>query len=76
MVTRSFLKTIETHGQDQERYSWKKKFILGLYESGLTRDVIFSLYQFIDLIMNLSAELEKELNDEIENYEGGKKWRL
>ena len=42
-------------------------------KSGLTRDAIFSLYQFIDLIMNLSAELEEELNDEIEKYEEGKK---
>ena len=69
----SFLKTIETKGNDQERYSWKKKFLTELYDRGLNRDAIFSLYQFIDILMNLSEELEKVLFDDIVKIEEKRK---
>lgn len=76
IVVMSFLKTIETKGNEQQRYSWKKHFLLELYERGLTRDIIFILYQFIDLIMNLSDELEQELIEEIETIEEAKKMSI
>jgi hypothetical protein len=76
IVVMSFLKTIETKGNEQQRYSWKKHFLLELYERGLTRDAIFILYQFIDLIMNLSDELEQELIEDIETIEEAKKMSI
>lgn len=76
IVVQSFLKTIETRGNEQARYSWKKNFLIGLYERGLTHDQIFSLYKFIDLIMNLSDELDKKLIEEIENIEKEKKMAI
>ncbi len=76
IVVMSFLKTIETKRNEQQRYSWKKHFLLELYERGLTRDIIFILYQFIDLIMNLSDELEQELIEEIETIEEAKKMSI
>ncbi|MCU0642821.1 MAG: cytosolic protein [bacterium] len=76
IVVMSFLKTIETKGNEQQRYSWKKHFLLGLYERGLTRDIIFILYQFIDLLMNLSDELEQELIEAIEAIEEAKKMSI
>ena len=41
IVVMSFLKTIETKGSEQQRYSWKKQFLLELYDRGLTREIIF-----------------------------------
>jgi hypothetical protein len=76
IVVMSFLKTIETKGSEQQRYSWKKQFLVELYDRGLTREIIFILYQFIDLIMNLSEELEKELTEEIEAIEEAKKMSI
>ena len=76
IVVMSFLKTIETKGSEQQRYSWKKQFLLELYDRGLTREIIFILYQFIDLIMKLSEELEKELTEEIEAIEEAKKMSI
>jgi len=76
IVVMSFLKTIETKGSEQERYSWKKQFLLELYERGLTRDIIFLLYQFIDLIMNLSEEFEIALTEEILKIEEAKKMSI
>jgi len=69
IVVMSFLKTIETKGSERERYSWKKRFLTELYDRGLTRETIFFLYQFIDIIMSLSEELEKALTDEMEIIE-------
>jgi len=76
IVVMSFLKTIETKGSEQERYSWKKQFLLELSERGLTRDIIFLLYQFIDLIINLSEEFEIALTEEILKIEEAKKMSI
>ncbi|NIV12684.1 MAG: hypothetical protein GWN62_15820 [Aliifodinibius sp.] len=51
IVVRSFLKTLETQGNNQERYSWKKAFLLELYRRGMSRDTVLVIYRFIDWIM-------------------------
>jgi len=76
IVVMAFLKTVETKGNEPERYSWKKRFLTELYDRGLTREIIFSLYQFIDLIMNLSKELEKALTEAIEIIEEARKMSI
>lgn len=76
IVVRAFLKTLATQGSVQERYSRKKRFLIELYERGLTRETIYFLYQFIDIIMKLSDELEDALTEEIAILEEDKKMSI
>jgi hypothetical protein len=65
IVTMAFLKTVETQGNDQERYQWKKHFLLELYRRGLNRETILALYEFLDIVMALPEAKDDELNEEI-----------
>jgi hypothetical protein len=76
VVVMAFLKTVATKGNESERYSWKKRFLTELYDRGLTRETIFFLYQFIDLIMNLCEELEIEITEEIIKLEEDRKMAI
>jgi len=76
IVVMSFLKTLETQGNEQDRYSWKKRFLIELYDRGLTREIIFLLYKFIDIVMSLSEELDSKLTDEILRIEEDKKMAI
>ena len=65
MATMAFLKTVETQGSDQERYRWKKHFLLELYRKGLSREKIVALYEFIGVIMALPEAKDEALYEEI-----------
>jgi hypothetical protein len=65
IATMAFLKTVETQGNDQERYQWKKHFLLELYHRGLSRETIVALYEFIGVIMALPETRDEELIEEI-----------
>ncbi len=66
IATMAFLKTVETQGNDQERYQWKKHFLLELYRRGLSRETVLALYEFIGVIMALPLAKDEVLYDEIE----------
>jgi hypothetical protein len=66
IATMAFLKTVETQGSDQERYQWKKHFLLELYRRGLSRETVVALYEFISVIMALPEAKDEELYEEIE----------
>ncbi len=65
IVTKAFLKTLETQGNDQERYQWKKHFLLELYRRGMSREMIWALYEFLDIVMALPEVKNEELHEEI-----------
>ncbi len=65
MVVRAFLRAQETESNFQERYSWKKRFLLELYHLGMPHETIRVLYKFIDWIMRLPEGLEQELFGEV-----------
>lgn len=65
MVVRAFLRALETEGDFQARYSWKKHFLLELHQAGMPQETIRALYKFIDWIMRLPGDLETELFGEI-----------
>lgn len=65
IATMAFLKTVETQGSDQERYQWKKQFLLELYRRGMSREMIVALYEFIDIVMALPEARDDELHEEI-----------
>jgi hypothetical protein len=66
IATMAFLKTVETQGNDQERYRWKKHFLLELYRCGMSRETVIALYEFIGVIMALPEAKDEELHEEIE----------
>jgi len=65
IATMAFLKTVETQGNEQDRYQWKKHFLLELYRRGLSRETIVALFEFIGVIMALPEVKDEELYDEI-----------
>jgi len=73
IIVMAFLKTLETEGNVQERYTWKKRFLLELYQRGLNRETILAVYKFIDWVMKLSKELNTKLVAEIQDTEETKK---
>ncbi len=69
IVVCAYLKTLEVKGNVQEVFAWKKHFLLELYRRGMSRETLRALCKFIDWIMRLPEELEKELADEIKTVE-------
>jgi hypothetical protein len=72
LVVQAFLKTMETQGDDLSRYRWKREFILRVYQLGLSHEVLFRIYRFIEWIMILPDTLEDRLYEEIKQKEGDK----
>ena len=75
-ITSAFLKTLDTKGNEKERYSWKKYFVKELYDQGLDRATIWSVYTFIDWMMQLPEELEEKLYRETHEVEEEKNMPL
>ncbi len=73
IIVCAYLKTLETEGNDQERYKWKKHFILELYQRGMKRETIVTIYKFIDWMTTLPKEMNKNLFGEIKAIEEAKK---
>lgn len=65
IATMAFLKTAETQGSDQERYRWKKHFLLEMYRKGMSREMIVALYEFLDVVMALPEAKDETLHEEI-----------
>jgi hypothetical protein len=65
IATMAFLKTVETKGNKQKRYQWKKHFLLELYRKGMSREIIVALNDFIAVLMALPQAKDEKLYDEI-----------
>ncbi len=65
IVTRAFLKTVESQGNDVDRYQWKKRFLLELYHASMSRATIVTLFEFISVVMALPEAKDEELYEEI-----------
>ena len=64
-VVMAHLKAQETQGKQQERKRWKLSLIRRLYQGGYERKEIVNLFKFIDWVMQLPQELEKEFWQEV-----------
>ena len=71
LVVMAHLKLMETKGNVNERYQWKRKLVKMLYERSYTKEDIVELFRFLDWLLILPEELEQKLEDEIEEYERG-----
>ncbi len=67
LLVQAYLKTIETQGDDQSRYRWKKEFITQIYQTGISKETLYQIYQFIEWIMELPKELDEKLYYEIKS---------
>jgi hypothetical protein len=73
VVIMAHLKTQQTRGDEQHRYSWKLRLTRMLYERGFSRTEIVNLYKFIDWLMRLPRELESGYWIEMREYEEEKR---
>ncbi len=68
-VVMAHLKAQETRGQQQERKRWKLSLIRRLYQKGYEREEIVNIFKFIDWVMQLPQELEKEFWQEVNQFQ-------
>ncbi len=69
VIVMAHLKTKATTGKPNERKQWKWTLIRRLFERGYSRDEVINLFRFIDRMMALPIELERELKAEVRRYQ-------
>lgn len=74
-VVMAHLKAIETRNNRIERKQQKLVLVRRLYSQGLEREDIINLFQFIDWIMSLPQELEREFWQEFRDFEESRRMR-
>ncbi len=74
-VVMAHLKAQETRSQQQERKSWKLSLTRRLYERGYQRQQIIDLFRFIDWVMALPKELERDFRQEVNQDEEARRMR-
>ena len=72
-VVMAHLKAQETRQDPGARFEWKLGLIKRLYERGYCREDILELLRFIDWLMALPEELERDLGEALERYEEDKR---
>ena len=68
-VVMAHLKAEETRDSRSERKKWKLALIRRLYSQGYPQLDVINLFQFIDWVMSLPAELEQEFWQELQKIE-------
>jgi len=76
IIVRAYLKALETVGNIQEKYSWKKRFLLELYQLGMDRETLLAIYKFIDWMIRLPKDLNKTFVAEMKTIEEAKHMSL
>jgi len=74
-VVMAHLLAIETRNNRIERKQQKLVLVRRLYSQGLEREDIINLFQFIDWIMSLPQELEREFWQEFRDFEESRRMR-
>ncbi len=69
------LKALETRSDRQERQQWKIALTRRLYEGGFAREDVINLFHFIDWLMSLPEELDREFWEQISQIEEEKRMR-
>lgn len=69
VAVKAQLKAMETKGDDEQRYEWKRRLIFDLYRRGYNRNEIINLFRFMDWVVKIPNEMQVKLDDEIYNYE-------
>jgi predicted transposase/invertase (TIGR01784 family) len=69
VVVMAHLKTKETHKQPEARKTWRYHLTTMLYDQGYSEQDILELHNFLDWLMNLPEELEKQFQIELKAFE-------
>lgn len=69
VVVQAHLKTLRTRDRPVERKQWKLAILRGLYDRGWGRDEIRQMFRFIDGLMTLPEQLDKDFTTELEAME-------
>ncbi len=69
----SHLKTLETRKNMDKRLEWKKAITKHMVELGMPQEKAVSLFRFIDFLIYLPEDLEKEYTEEIHRFQEEKK---
>ena len=76
IVVMAHLKVLETRHAPHERFEWKWRLTMALYERGYKKQDVIQLFQFIDWIMTLPDELKKSFSQRIITYEEERKMKF
>lgn len=63
------LKTQETRTDFESRRAWKVRLVKGLYERGLSRKEVRSLFRFVDWMMDMPKGLDDRFWKEVQQFE-------
>jgi hypothetical protein len=69
VVVMAYLKTKETHKQPEVRKTWRYHLTTMLYDQGYGEQDILELHNFLDWLMDLPEELEKQFQIELKAFE-------
>jgi hypothetical protein len=69
VVVMAHLKTKETHNKPEERKTWRYHLTTMLYDQGYGEQAILELHNFLDWLMDLPEELEKQFQIELKAFE-------
>ena len=75
VVVMAQLKTKETHNKPQDRKAWRYRLTTMLYEQSYDEQAILELHNFLDWMMKLSEELEKQFQIELKAFEEAKQMK-
>jgi hypothetical protein len=69
VVVMAHLKTKETHKQPEERKTWRYHLTTMLYDQGYGEQDILEMHNFLDWLMDLPEELERQFQIELKAFE-------
>lgn len=75
VVVMAQLKTKETHNKPQERKAWRYQLTTMLYDQGYGEQDIIELHVFLDWMMRLPEELERQFQNELKAFEEAKQMK-
>ncbi len=75
VVVMAQLKTKETHNKPQERKAWRYQLTTMLYDQGYGEQDIIELHAFLDWMMRLPEELERQFQNELKAFEEAKQMK-
>jgi hypothetical protein len=73
VVVKAYLRMIETRRDLRRRLHWKLTLTKMLYDQGYDEKTIVTLLRFLDWVMHLPKELQRDYRDEMERFEEERK---
>jgi hypothetical protein len=69
MVVKVHLKGLETQKSPQQRFDWKVALYKALHEENYSEKEIMGLFIFLDWLMTLPEDLNRQFDDFVHHYE-------